>query len=596
MKLLFDIETNGIEFESNVYWLDQDFKVLCVVIKDVETNRVTKYYDTDSVRELGTASIKDALKLLEQADELIGHNILAFDIPVLEKLFGFTRAPRIFDTLVVSRFLYTDRSGGHSLESYGERLGFPKLVAPGFDQFTRGLLTYCERDVELNHRVYELLLRDLAGGKLDEPVALEHDIARIIHNQERYGFYFKKEEAEALVQRLAKEIQDMDARLTELLGKRVVPKFEVKKPFNINGALAGRTVGYCEKYSLDQSLIAGPFQLFDTEEWNYESDAQKKVILERLGWKPTSRTKTGGPKMDESILQVGEVGTILLRRNVLGHRRSQVAGWVERCDANHRVHGGANPCGTNTHRMRHRVIVNVPKVSKPFGQQMRELFTVPQGKILAGYDAKQLELRVLAHYIGDQEYVGRVTTTDKSRDAHTLAAQAAGSGDRDLGKGINYALIYGAGDRRLGELIGGSEADGARVRAELYRSIPGLERLVRAAKDAARRGHVIGLDGRKFFIRTVLGSPLNTIIQGGGSVYMKRVCSILDGLLSHLPGYHKVIDMHDEAQWEIPDTEADRRSFHEAVSQSFVEANKFYNLRCPQEPDVKYGHTWAETH
>ena len=187
------------------------------------------------------------------------------------------------------------------------------------------------------------------------------------------------------------------------------------------------------------------------------------------------------------------------------------------------------------------------------------------------------------------------STTDKSRDAHVLAADAAGSRDRDLGKGINYALIYGAGDPRLGSLVGGGAADGERIRAKLYQLIPGLERLIRGSKTAAQRGHVLGLDGRKFYIRSVKGSPLNTVIQGGGSLFMKRTAVILDRLLADLP-FHKVVDMHDEAQWEIPDTQESRKQFEDAVLQAFKQGTEYYELRCPQEPDVKFGYTWAETH
>jgi DNA polymerase I-like protein with 3'-5' exonuclease and polymerase domains len=242
------------------------------------------------------------------------------------------------------------------------------------------------------------------------------------------------------------------------------------------------------------------------------------------------------------------------------------------------------------------VIVNIPRVKSEFGKEMRAMFVAPPGKILAGYDAKQLELRMLAHYIGDQEYVERVTTTDQSRDAHVLAAAAAGSGDRDFGKSINYALIYGAGDERLGSLAGAGKDRGAEIRAELYRVIPGLERIIRGAKAASQRGHLIGLDGRKFYIRSQRISPLNTLIQGGGSIFMKRVSVILDRLARDYAGWAKVVDMHDEAQWEIPDTEESKGLFKSCVLEAFKRANEHYNLRCPQEPDVKYGKDWSCTH
>jgi DNA polymerase I-like protein with 3'-5' exonuclease and polymerase domains len=595
MRLLFDIETNAVDFDSNVYFLDQIHTVLCMVALDVDTKNLYKFYDTDGLRELGTANIEAGIKLLEQADEWIGHNIIAFDIPVLEKLFGIARAPRILDTLVVSRLLYTDRSGGHSLESYGERLGFAKLEAPGFTEFTPGLLTYCVRDVELNARVLSLLESELNNWDWSKAVQLEHRIADIMFKQEQRGFAFDTPKAIALIEKMESEVSQIDQELNSLLGSRVIARGEVPKPFRIDGSLGARVLDWCARYQLDPSLIAGPFQFIEYVHYNYESPPQQKQILLSLGWKPENRTEAGQPKIDDSATQVGPVGSHLLRRNVVSHKRSQVQGWINRVDSSGRIHGGANPCGTNTHRMRHKVVVNVPRVTSEFGKDMRGLFVAPSGKILGGYDAKQLELRMLAHYLGDQDYVERVTTRDKSRDAHVLAANAAGSGDRDLGKGINYALIYGAGDKRLGSLVGGGADRGAGIRAELYRLIPGLERLVRASKTAAQRGYLIGLDGRKHYIRQAIASPLNTLIQGGGAVYMKKVTEILDQYINQ-EYWYKVLDMHDEAQWEIFDTDAAKKIFELQVGNAFDLANKFYGLRCPQEPDVKFGYTWAETH
>lgn len=595
MKLLFDIETNDIDFSTG-YWLDQVHTVHCIVIKDLDTGKVFRYYDTDGLRIMGTSGIELGIKQLEQADEWHGHNIIAFDIPVLEKLYRIKRAPRIVDSLVVSRLQYPDRQGGHSLESYGQKLGLPKLDAPRFTEFSPSMLTYCERDVELNARVIEYLKRERLDGSWEQALELEHRIAEIIAEQERVGFHFDTAKATQYLHEWQSEIQDIDERLTQMFPPRIEPLTDVKKPFNINGSLSATVKKYCEKAGLDHTLVCGPFQTVQYKTYSWESKTQQKAVLERLGWQPVNFTPTGSPKLDESILQAGEVGSLLMRRNVLSHRRSQLQGWISSVDQHSRIHAGANTLGTNTSRMRHKTVVNVPRITSDFGKEMRGVFGVPPGKILAGYDAKQLELRMLAHYIGDQEYVGRVTTTDKSRDAHTLAAQAAGSGDRDLGKGINYALIYGAGDPRLGALVGGTREDGERIRAAIYALIPGLERLVRAAKEASRRGYLIGLDGRKLFIRDNRTSALNTLIQGGGAIYMKRVTEILDQYGSVMDGWHKVLDMHDEAQWEIPDTEYNRVAFEQKVRLSFEKANEFYNLRCPQEPDVKFGYDWSATH
>lgn len=593
-RILFDIETNGIDFKQG-FFLEQVHTVLCILTKDLDTGDVFKFYDTEGLRELGTTNIKAGLKYLEEADELVGHNIIQFDIPILEKLFGFKRASRILDTLVLSRTLYTDRAGGHSLESYGERLGFPKLNPPGFDAVTPDLLSYCERDVELNYRVLLLLEGERKTGDWGRAVDLEHKIAEIIAEQERHGFFFHKKQAEQYVQAWATEIDQIDHDLTLLVGNKIVPKLGVKRPFNINGALSKNAVDAAERFNIDTTQISGPFHTFESVPYDWGSNDQQKKVLLELKWVPVALTKTGLPKIDESITSIGQVGTLLLRRNILAHRRSQVTGLIESCDINGRVHGGANTCGTNTARMRHSTIVNIPRVTSILGKEIRALFGVPPGKILAGYDAKQLELRILAHYIGSEEYNERVTTTDKSRDAHRLAAEAAGTSDRDLGKTVNYAFIYGAGDKKLGGVLGGGATDGARIRSRIYELVPGLERLVSTAKRAARKGYLIGLDGRKLYVRSNLTSPLNTLIQGGGAVFMKHSTVALDDLVKQYRlDAHKVIDMHDEAQWEIyPE---DKEIFNQLVQNAFKQAGDELKLRCPQEADVKTGLNWTETH
>ena len=115
MKLIFDTETNGFVSEAT--------KIHCIVIKNIDTNKFYSYkYD----------EIEKGLKLLSDADLLVGHNISKFDLLVIKKLYpDFKYKAKIFDTLLCSRLIWTNRKeedfrlkevptkliGRHSLES-----------------------------------------------------------------------------------------------------------------------------------------------------------------------------------------------------------------------------------------------------------------------------------------------------------------------------------------------------------------------------------------------------------------------------------------------------------------------------------------------
>lgn len=141
MKLLFDIEADGL--------LPTITKIWCIVTKDLDTG-VMAHFEPHNVGY--------GVELLKRADILVGHNIIGYDLPAIWKVTGdWEDKPLIIDTLVCSRCLWPERAGGHSLEAYGKKLGFPKIEHNDFTKFTPAMLKYCKQDVLLNEQVLNFL-------------------------------------------------------------------------------------------------------------------------------------------------------------------------------------------------------------------------------------------------------------------------------------------------------------------------------------------------------------------------------------------------------------------------------------------------------
>lgn len=586
MRYLFDIETNAIDFSIGNH-AEQVTDCWCIVLLDIDTGNMEWGYGEEGVARM--------LKKLEEADELIGHNIIQFDIPALEKLFGFKTHARITDTLVYSRLLYPDRPGGHSLRAWGERLGEDKGEFTDFSQYSEEMLKYCQQDIRTNHVVYRHLLAEMSDYDWTEALALEHQIAQIIVNQEKAGIAFDKDKAEEHLDVWNTRLAELDTDVVRISGLNCVSTGTVAKPFKINGDLTKRATDLATSSLIDLDSIGGPFSCFQyTPPKLGSKDVQKTLLLE-AGWKPKKFTPTGKPELTADIKDIEPLGPMFVERNSLTRAIGVLDGFLSVVDSKQRIHAGANPCGTNTCRMRHTRVVNVPSNSAPFGKEFRSLFTVHphEERYLIGYDAKQCQIRGMAHYVGNQLYIERL---EAGEDAHRIATDAAGLGMSDevrpLGKTINYGLIFGARDKKLGEIVGGNAKDGRDLRRKLYSSIPGLQQFIARTEAAAKKGYMVGLDGRKLWLRSGK-SPINTLVQGAEAIFMKTSAVILDELARELKAF-KVLDMHDEAQWDC--LKEDSEELSSLIHVAFAQANARLGLRCKQEADVNIGYNWSETH
>ena len=257
-----------------------------------------------------------------------------------------------------------------------------------------------------------------------------------------------------------------------------------------------------------------------------------------------------------------------------------------------RIHGNVITNGAITSRMTHYNpnMTQIPSIHKPYGKECRECWTVDNGNVLLGIDASGLEVRMLAHYMKDKEYINEII----NGDIHTSNQKLAGLESRDKAKTFIYALMYGAGDAKLGSVVGGNKKDGKRSRQYFFDNQPSFKSLRDRIQRAATKGHIKGLDERRIFIRNQHAS-LNSLLQGAGAIVMKKALTLFDETLQDLNmDYRFVANIHDEWQLEVPKNQADL--IGKIGVDSIINAGKHFNMACPLDGEYKIGANWSETH
>jgi len=524
-------------------------------------------------------------------DIIIGHNITNFDQPVLEKHLGISfDSVEIEDTLVMSRLYDPQLDGGHSLRAWGERLKFPKSEHDDWTKLSEEMIKYCTIDVEVTAKLYTKLA-ELLSKFPGESVELEHKVQQIISKQERTGWLLDMKKAfdiqAQLKQRSIEVEKEVHKRFTPLpvFVREVTPK--IKKD-NTLSSVGLRFLGD------DYSSIAGPFSRVDWPEFNLGSRQQIGRHLKFYGWKPENFTEKGQPIVDEGILSKVDIpeAKLIAEYLMLQKRSAQVQSWIEAVEEDGRVHGRVNPIGAVTGRMTHSSpnMAQVPASYSPYGTECRQCWTVPKGYKLVGIDAAGLELRMLAHYMNDEEYTHEVT----HGDVHTANQKAAGLSTRDNAKTFIYAFLYGAGDAKIGSVVGGSKRDGAKLKEKFLTNTPSLRTLRERVLRAAKRGHLRGLDGRRLIVRSE-HAALNTLLQSAGAIIMKKALTILNEYaIIHSMDYKFVGNIHDEFQVEVKEAHAEK--FGWLAVECIKAAGTRMELKCPLDGEYKVGDNWASTH
>jgi DNA polymerase-1 len=496
------------------------------------------------------------------------HNGIGFDVPVLGRLWDvdFDR-DSIVDTLILSRLADPSRSGGHSLRNWGNTLNFTKGDHEDWSQLTPEMVDYCVRDVELTEAVYKKLSIELNGFSQDS-IDLEHQVQWIVQGQERNGWLLDQRLCHILCAKFRERMNEIEQHLQDIFPPIIEERYSEKTGKRLKDKVTVFNVG-------SRQQIA-------------ERLSQKGAVWAEL-------TATGKPVVDEKTLKenhhVPEAAQVL-EYLLLQKRYAQVNSWLTHVQDDSRVHGRVITNGAITGRMTHQSpnMAQVPSINSEYGEECRSCWAVPEGYKLVGADASGLELRMLAHYMGDKEFTDALL----GGDIHTRNQLAAGLETRPQAKTFIYAFLYGAGDPKIGNIVGGDAADGSRLRKRFLRNTPSLEDLRSRVVEKARRGYLRGLDGRQLWVRSE-HSALNTLLQAAGAIVMKKTLVILEEFADKYGIDYKFVgNIHDEIQSEVATEQAEK--FGWLAVECIKAAGISYGLKCPLDGEFKVGSTWAETH
>lgn len=568
--LVLDIETDGLK--PTVIW--------CCAASNGEV-----YYDAISFNTF----IRD----LDTETTLVAHNGLAYDFPVLERLWGADLSifPKL-DTLVLSRLANPSREGGHGLKAWGVELGFPKGDYNDWSHLNDEMVTYCKQDVAVNVKVLEKLRVELAHFKGD-CVELEHEVQSVIVDQINNGWQLDERYAYDLVATLKERVYELEAEVHAVF--LPLPTFisEVTPKVKKDGTISVVGLKFLGDSWVD---VGGRFSRVDYPVFNLGSRQQIGRWLQHFGWKPEVFTDKGQPKVDETVLvSVTDIPQAQLISEYLTvqKRIALVSSWIAAVDSDTgRVHGYVNSNGAVTGRMTHSKpnVAQVPSSHSPYGVESRSCWIASEGYSLVGMDASGLELRMLAHYMNDAKYTSEIL----DGDIHTANMIAAGLTDRSQAKTFIYAYLYGAGDEKIGSIVGGGRAEGATLKAKFLENTPALAVLRVDVEKQAIKGNIEGLDGRRLMIRSS-HAALNTLLQSAGAIVMKKALTLLDHY-AKLWGikYRFVGNIHDEIQTEV---EIGKEDVFGRLAVSCIQAaGTHFNLNCPLDGEYKVGSSWASTH
>jgi len=488
---VFDIESDGL--------LDNITKIHCLSYCEVCTGHITSVTNYEDIVSFFS----------DTTSTLIGHNIYLYDIPAIEKVLGIkVQYKNIVDTLSISHYLNSSKPSSYKngLEAYGVRFGVPKVkiseeqwsgVGMDVKEHQDLMISRCTEDVKINTKLWQQQEQELF--ELYDGDAVE--IKRLISYLNSKLDVLLEQQNNPIpldINLIALEIVRLEALVEEkkeplrLAMPKLPVKFKVKKPKVINKADGSLSVAGERWFKLlEDNQQPKDYEddleyIKSYEEPNPDSTQQVKNWLLDLGWIPTHFKFTRNKETNEfkqvpqikseyddadicdsvkELLEQEPAIEHLASYSTIKHRLTIFKGFLR--DMNEDMTLTAEALGwTNTMRLKHRKIVNLPKPSAPYAEHIRECLISGDGYYLLGSDLSGIEDATKQHYIYpyDPEYVDSMRTEDW--DAHLDIALRAGllteeqvrqhkagevlyKEERHSAKTVNFSSTYKVGAKTL---------------------------------------------------------------------------------------------------------------------------------------------------
>ena len=580
------------------------------------------------------------------------HNGLSYDFRVLAKLLGIhVPIERIVDTFVVSRLVNYTHYSTHSLEELGVRLGFEKVGSgiEDWSKLTDEMIERCKNDVLMTEAVYNQYARHIDNPKWQLSMWCEHMTAALCQKIHENGFYFNATLAKKRLAQMKERLSELEAIFAEAFPPELVPCNRVQYRLKLDGepyANVSRAIKQYPKTEVQDGVLV----CYDYKTFNPGSTKDRIEKLWEAGWKPVEKTDTHykfsrnarrkakelGPeeykkkkeyfdyygwKVNEDNLETlpSTVDTgprALAEWLTLEARKRSIEERLDNLDPDFRIRANYWHIGAWTHRKSHSN-PNVANISSPwdtrkepkspveevkaeYDADMRRMFAVESG-YLVGTDAESIQLRVLAHYLKNEEYVEAIVKGRKEdeTDIHNLNRRALGLNDitRDNAKTFIYAWLLGAGTAKVSRILGCSLSSAKKAVETFIENTTGLGELKRGRiRTDAERGYFEGLDGRKVICSSDY-LMLAGYLQNGESVIMKHANILWDKWVTEEGiKFKQVNDVHDEWVTQVYDSEDAAWRVGELQNKSIEETGKKLGLFCPLSGETKVGFTWAEVH
>lgn len=621
---VYDIETDGL--------LDTASIIHCLSITWRDSNGVVKTISTTDYGEMKKFfTRKDIIR--------VGHNITLYDERVITKLLGIDTLQskdQIIDTLGLSWYLYPERVK-HSLEEWGKTIGIQKVEIKDWSNLSSAEYIHrCEVDTKINFKIWEKFMYDLEQLYNDEL-----EIIRLIEYLQFKLDCVREQEDTKIKLNMLHVYKTLDQLKAEKASKELVlaqtmPKVPIKKTKVYKNVIMLEDGSFCEKgdllydYYFSEGYKPKMEHTVETikgwQEPNPNSVPQKKDWLFSLGWIPehfeykknadgtqrkipqiASKAKDGS--ICDSIKKLFNVEPkleVLDGLSVLSHRIGILEGFVtnQKDGFIEASMGGL----TNTLRLKHVNIVNLPGVNKSLGKEIRGSLIADDGELLCGSDMSSLEDSTKQHYMYfyDPVYVTEMRTPgfDPHLDIALLAGMLtkqqvedhkSGVADykviRSKAKTVNFASVYGAGAAKIALTLGGTLKEAKQLHTTYWQRNKAVKEVAEncVVKQVGTKKWLFNPVSKFWYSLRAEKDRFSTLNQGTGvycfDMYIKYV---------RQKGIKISLQMHDEILFRIKDSA--KENIKILLNQAIEQVNAEIKLNVPLGISMDFGHSYADCH